>query len=222
MNGCYSGVITDNQIYLCGDFAIMYECPGSTGPTSPYHYEGGVIANNVINIAGIGISVTNGYYGGRRVTVSGNHIKTMVYAVRSTTDPNYKTYSTPGAGIVAESDVVVANNIIEDCAAPGIVTLCGGTINSTTTSVMVVTGNIVKNAPIGIGFFKDGAHGSTMIQGNVLQGCTTGSVMAILNSCTNVGCAYPAEDGIDWGRQSGGLYTGKPYANVMIGLNFAT
>lgn len=59
-----------------------------------------------------------------------------------------------------------------------------------------------------------------MISSNIVEGATGGAVVPVTlpapyNTFTRVAGST------DYGATSGGLYAGKPFANVMIGLNFA-
>lgn len=215
--------MTNNQIFSSQEVALFLEAPGGTpSPTNPERYEGGLIANNVINGGGLGINVANGWWGGRRAVVSGNTITDIVRRTFSTTDPNYPTYTTTGAGIFAESDVVVSDNIVDGATqGPGIVISPGQISGSTMKITASATGNTVKQSLMGIGFFKEYANGYSLVASNIVEGATGGAIVPV----TLPGPAYDTVTRVpgstDYGTTGGGTYTGKPFANVMIGLNFA-
>ncbi len=238
---CYDCNVSNNQILASGETALMIEAPyGSKpgpvietpfttmGPTNP-HYEGAAVSGNVIVDAGNGITVTNVWTGGRRATLTGNQVKTIkIYTIR-TSDPENPSYLTGGTGIEAEGDVVVNGNVVEDCEGPGILLYNVGVEESSFQVTASATGNTVRNAPIGIAFHQQWP-GETryanfiMIEGNILEGYTQGSIMAIVwtfDSHSNAN-GYKLADGKGWGRtSSGAAYVGKPYPNVAIGPNYA-
>lgn len=233
-NSTFSGVrifnawhaqITGNQIQQSGETAIFVECPvppasSVAGDNNPDRYEGGVIANNSIVDAGVGVSITNGWYGGRRVAVSGNQIKNIRRKTIVTNDPSFSSYQTVASGIVGENDCAVTGNVIEDCpSGAGVALMSGGFSSSTRKTFDLATGNAIRNCQIGIGFFKDSAYGSTLIASNVIDGASGGAIVPV-----NLPAPYSAYTRIsgstDYGTASGGLYTGKPFSNVMVGLNF--
>ncbi len=238
---CYDCNVSNNQILESGETALMIEAPyGSkpgpvtevpfttAGPANP-HYEGAVVSGNVVVGAGNGITVTNVWTGGRRVTIDGNQVKTVKIVTLRTSDPQNPSYLTGGSGIAAEGDVVVSGNIVEDCEGPGILLYDVGVEGSSFETTASAIGNTVKNAPLGIGFHQQWP-GETrhpnfiLIEGNILQGYTQGSIMAIIWTFDAHGNAngYRLADGKDWGRTATGpAYVGKPYPNVAIGPNYA-
>lgn len=145
----------------------------------------------------------------------------MYIRTLNTTDPLFPSVTTTGVGINAEADTLVASNIVEDTQGPGILCMAGAIANSTMKTTCACTANTVKNAPIGVAFFKDSPLGYTLIQGNMVTGFGLASIASVYNSCENGNCTYPRTDNVDYGKLSGGLYNGKPYPNVMIGGNFA-
>ena len=222
---CWNCNIVGNQIYQSGETALFVEAPnpppqGTAGDANPLRYEGAVVADNTIVNAGAGVVVGNGWNGGRRATISGNQIKSISVLTIRTNDPNYPSYLSWGTGIFAENDCMVSGNTVEDCAsAPGIALISGGFANSTRKSATSAVGNIVKASQIGVGFFKEGPYGYTMISGNMLEGYSNGAIVPVTVAAD---FSLPRVAGsTDYGTTSGGLYTGKPFANVMIGLNHA-
>ncbi len=215
--------ITNNQAFDCKETAIFLEAPGGTpGPNNPERYEGGVIGNNVVNGGGVGISVTNSWWGGRRATISGNNVTGIVRRTFNTTDPSFPTYTTTGAGIVGEGDVVITGNVVEDApAGPGIVLYAGQIANSTRKMTALASANTVKACEIGIGFFTGYADGYSFIGSNILEGYTNGAIVPVTLPGPTYDKYQRNAGSTDYGTVSGGTYTGKPAANVMIALNFA-
>jgi parallel beta-helix repeat protein len=238
---CYDCNVSNNQILASGETALMIEAPyGSkpgpvtqtpfttSGPATP-HYEGVAISGNVVVGAGNGITVTNVWTGGRRAAITGNQVKTVKINTIRTSDPANPNYLTGGTGIEAEGDVVVNGNFVEDCEGPGVLLYNVGIEGSLFQVTASAIGNTVRNAPIGIAFHQqwpgETQHPNFIfIEGNMLEGYTQGSIMAItwtFDSHNNAN-GYTLADGTDWGRTpSGAAYVGKPYPNVAIGPNYA-
>jgi uncharacterized secreted repeat protein (TIGR03808 family) len=69
-----------------------------------------VIANNIVDGAALGVSITNFDKGGRLAVVQGNLIRNLVGRRPAGTDPN----DGAGIGIGIEADTVVTGNVIEN------------------------------------------------------------------------------------------------------------
>jgi uncharacterized secreted repeat protein (TIGR03808 family) len=224
MNGCCDLQITNNAIDRSGETAIMVECPQTDGKTpNGLGYEGGVIANNIVSGAAEGVSVTNGWYGGRRVSIIGNQVRSIARKSFRTSDPNWPRYATCGDGIYAEADVDIVGNMIENCEGCGIYVAPMAIQNSPIKTAANVTGNIVKNAKWGVGFWKgsDPARGFTFIQGNMISGSSRGAIMALSPSASPNDGTRTEDDGRDYGALKNGLDGDKPYPVVTIGVNDA-
>lgn len=222
---CWNCAVVGNEIYQSGETALFIEAPnpppqGTPGEANPLRYEGAVVSGNTVVTAGAGIIVGNGWNGGRRAAISGNQVKGISVLNIVTNDQYFPSYLSWGVGIFAENDCMVSGNTVEDCTgAPGIALLSGGFANSSRKSATSAVGNIVKASQIGVAFFKEGANGYTMISGNLLEGYTNGAIVPVTVASN---FTLPRVAGsTDYGATAGGLYTGKPFANVMIGLNFA-
>ncbi|MGP0106142.1 MAG: hypothetical protein ACLPG2_12290, partial [Rhodoblastus sp.] len=214
--------IVENSIHRSGETAIMIECPGGDGETPNGHrYEGGVVANNIVANAAVGITVTNSWQGGRRVSITGNQVRSIARATFRTSDPDWPDYSTYGDGIYGEADVDIVGNIVEDCDGCGIYVGPAAIKNSTIKTAANVTGNIVKHARWGVGFWKGSnpALGFTLIQGNMIGGSARGAIMAVSSTQPPTDGTRTEDDGQDYGALDHGLYTGTPYPVVKIGLN---
>jgi uncharacterized secreted repeat protein (TIGR03808 family) len=82
-----------NSCARLGDVALYVELP----------FEGAVIANNVVDRAAVGVSVTDFKEGGRLAVVQGNLIRNIFF--RKDTDSR-------GIGIAVQADSVVSGNVI--------------------------------------------------------------------------------------------------------------
>ena len=84
----------------------------------------------------------------------------------------------------------------------------------------LASGNTVKGSQVGIAFYKEISNCYCFIEGNILEGYSNGAIVpmtlpAPYSTWTRVAGSS------DYGTISSGTYTGKPFPNVMIGLNFA-
>lgn len=223
-NGCSDVQIANNAIDRSGETAIMVECPQTDGKTpNGLGYEGGVIAGNIVSGAAEGVSVTNGWYGGRRVSIAGNQVRSIARRSFRTSDPNWPRYATYGDGIYAEADVDIVGNIVEDCDGCGIYVAPMAIQNSAIKTAANVTGNIVKGARWGVGFWKgsDPARGFTFIHGNMITGSSRGAIMALSPSGSPNDGTRTEDDGRDYGTAKDDLKADKPYPVVTIGVNYA-
>ena len=84
---------------------------GEVALYAEFTFEGAIIANNIVDAAAMGISVTNFNEGGRLAVVQGNVIRNLFLA---------ETPTTRGIGIGVEADSVVSDNVIEGAPAYGI------------------------------------------------------------------------------------------------------
>jgi uncharacterized secreted repeat protein (TIGR03808 family) len=127
-NGASNIQMISNSCARIGEVALYAE----------FAFEGALIANNLVDGAASGISVTNFNEGGRLAVVQGNLIRSLV---RREHEPEDKR----GEGISVEADTVVANNVIEGAPSAGI--FIGWDRHMREVSV---TGNLVRQSRIGI------------------------------------------------------------------------
>lgn len=226
LGSCFNAQVTNNQILNSGETALMWEAPipppsGVYGDTNPNRFEGGVISGNTVIDFGDGINVTNGWHGGRRVTVTGNQVKTGVKRTIKTNDPDWPQYDTTGTGISVCSDCVVTGNIVEDCLSScGILVGPGSYANgSPRKSAGVATGNLTRECKFGIGFTLD-PNGYTLISNNIAEGSTSGAIVPVSLPPPYYTFVRVAGSS-DYGTVNGGVVNAKPYATIMIGTNFA-
>lgn len=84
---------------------------GEVALYAEFAFEGAVIANNIVDDAAMGISVTNFNEGGRLAVVQGNLIRNIFFR---------KDADSRGVGIAVEADSVVNGNVIENSPGYGI------------------------------------------------------------------------------------------------------
>jgi uncharacterized secreted repeat protein (TIGR03808 family) len=130
-----------------------------------FAFEGAIIANNLIDKAATGISVTNFNEGGRLAIVQGNLIRNLFFR---------KDVDSRGNGISIEADTIVSGNVIE--AAPGFGIVAGWMNYLRDVSV---TNNLIRDAHIGIGVSIDRGAGAALITGNLISGTKDGAIRAM-------------------------------------------
>lgn len=140
---------------------------GETAIYSEFAFEGAVIAQNMIDGAANGISVCNFNEGGRLATVSGNIIRNIVA-------PGPYPPIEPGFGyaIMVEAETAVTGNTIEHVAKWGMLLGWGPYLRN-----VAVTGNIVRDVPVGIAVSVVASARRTLIANNVIQGTPGGAVV---------------------------------------------
>ena len=120
-------------------------------------FEGALIANNTVDGAAIGISVTNFNEGGRLAVVQGNIIRNLIPVRPAGTDPG----DSGGVGIAVEADSAVTGNVVENASTAGIMLGWGNYLRD-----VAATGNVVRRADIGIAVSV--APGAPLIANNVI------------------------------------------------------
>lgn len=148
--------ITGNQCRRSGETAIYVE----------FEFEGAVVANNMIDGAANGISIANFDKGGRLASVTGNVVRNLKL------DGPYKPDVSFGIGIAAEADTLVSNNIIEGAPRWGMQLGWGPYMRN-----LVVTGNVIRKAPVGCAVSVVDGAGTAVITDNVFQDMAEGAVV---------------------------------------------
>jgi uncharacterized secreted repeat protein (TIGR03808 family) len=135
---------------------------------SEFGFEGAVIADNVIDGAETGISVTNFDQGGRLATVHGNVVRNL--GTRRANRPPEEA----GVGIGVEADTVVSGNVIERAPRAGISVGWGQYLRN-----VAVTGNVVREAGFGVAVSVVAGAGVAVISGNLFAGTTRGAIVGM-------------------------------------------
>ena len=130
-------------------------------------FEGAMISSNLIDTAASGIAVTNSNNGGRLAVVQGNVVRNLF---RREAEPRDKR----GEGISVEADTVVANNVIENAPTAGLMIGWGKY-----TREVLVTGNLIRRARIGIAVSGAAGAGQCVIANNMISGATEGAIRAM-------------------------------------------
>jgi uncharacterized secreted repeat protein (TIGR03808 family) len=127
-----------------------------------------VIADNMIDGAETGISVTNFDQGGRLATVHGNIVRNL--GTRRANRPPEEA----GVGIGVEADTVVTGNVIERAPRAGISVGWGQYLRN-----VAVTGNVVREAGFGVAVSVVAGAGVAVISGNLFAGTTRGAIVGM-------------------------------------------
>lgn len=143
---------------------------GEVAIYAEFGFEGAVIAQNVVEGAATGIAVTNFREGGRLASVQGNLIRRLK---RRPLEPIDKR----GEGITVEADSVVSGNVIEDAESMGIAIGWGPYMRN-----VAASGNIIRNARVGIGITSDQTAGACLVTGNMISGAKRGNIRAFNHS----------------------------------------
>jgi uncharacterized secreted repeat protein (TIGR03808 family) len=169
---CAFSAIRSNSGSNCQMIGNSCARAGEVALYAEFAFEGAVIANNIVDKAAMGVSVTNFNEGGRLAVVQGNLIRNVFFR---------KDVDARGVGIAVEADSVVSGNVVEGAPGYGIVIGWGRYLRDVS-----VTDNLIRNAHIGIGVSIDSAAGKALITDNMIAGAKDGAIRA-MNGATPVG-----------------------------------
>lgn len=144
--------ITSNQCLKSGETAIYSE----------FGFDGAMISNNIIDGAANGILSVNFNEGGRLAVISGNMIRNL-----KLTAPYEQEDAFFGIGIEAEADATVTGNVIEGAPRWGMLIGWGPYLRDVN-----VTGNVIRNAAVGIAATVVEEAGHASIHQNIFSGIT--------------------------------------------------
>lgn len=152
--------IIGNSCTALGEVALYAE----------FGFEGAVIANNTVDTAGIGVSVTNFNEGGRLGVVQGNLIRNLTARSPAGRDVNDVT----GIGIGVEADTAVSGNVVENAPMAGIAIGFGRYQRDVT-----VTGNVVRSAGMGVAVSVAAGAGTALIANNLIADTRRGAIVGL-------------------------------------------
>jgi len=135
-----------------------------------FGFEGAIIANNIVDGAAIGISVTNFNQGGRLAVVQGNLIRNLIDRRPAGTDPN----DGAGIGIGIEADTLVNGNVVENAPHAGIAAGWGPYLRDVS-----ITANVVRGADFGITVSVAPGAGSAIIADNLIAETRHGAIVGM-------------------------------------------
>lgn len=147
--------IIANSCERLGEVAIYAE----------FGFEGCIIANNVIETAASGISVTNFNEGGRLAVIQGNLIRNLF---RREHEPEGEKR---GEAIGVEADASVTGNTIEGAPTVGIQIGWGPFMRD-----VAATGNVIRNARVGISITNASEAGTCLVANNLISKSLDGAI----------------------------------------------
>jgi len=133
---------------------------GEVALYAEFGFEGALIADNIVDGAAVGVSVTNFNQGGRLAVVQGNLIRNLVGRRPPGTDPN----DAAGVGIGIEADTVATGNVVENAAHVGIAAGWGAYLRD-----VVITSNVIRRADFGITVSVAPGAGAAVIADNMIS-----------------------------------------------------
>lgn len=164
-------IVSDNLISNCAFSAVRTNAGKNTqirGNTclssgevaifSEFGFSGSVIADNVVDGAATGISITNLDSGGHLATCTGNIVRNI--APKSLTNPD-----TRPVGIYAEADAVVSGNTVDNVPGVGIAAGYGPFVRNVVVADNVVTGTTIG---IGVSVVQQQSPGPVRVSGNII------------------------------------------------------
>ena len=137
---------------------------GEVAIYSEFGFEGALIANNMIDFAATGISVTNFNEGGRLAVIQGNLIRNLFRREHEKDDKR-------GEGIGVEADAVVSGNTIEGAPTVGIQIGWGVYMRD-----VAVTSNVIRRANVGISITSAAEAGACLIANNLISKTQDGAI----------------------------------------------
>jgi uncharacterized secreted repeat protein (TIGR03808 family) len=146
-----------NNGQRCGEVAYYAE----------FAFEGCVMANNIAEDCAQGFNITNLDHGGRLSVCSGNIVRR---AARRLAPKGKELIG--GFGIHVEAEAAVTGNVIEGASDVGISLGWSWGMRN-----LVATGNMVREAPVGIGVSLVPKERNVVIANNVIAGASRGAVV---------------------------------------------
>jgi uncharacterized secreted repeat protein (TIGR03808 family) len=143
---------------------------GEVAIYAEFGFEGALIANNIVDGAALGVSVTNFNNGGRLAVVQGNIIRNLVGRRPAGTDPN----DGAGIGIGIEADTVVTGNIVENAPNAGIAAGWGAYLRD-----IAITSNVIRKAEFGITVSVAPGAGAAVIADNMISDVRSGAIVGM-------------------------------------------
>jgi uncharacterized secreted repeat protein (TIGR03808 family) len=143
---------------------------GEVALYAEFGFEGAVIANNIVDGAALGVSVTNFDKGGRLAVVQGNLIRNLSNHRPPGTDPN----DSAGIGIGIEADTAVTGNVIENAPYAGIAAGFGPYLRD-----VAITSNVIRRAEFGIAVSVAPGAGAAVIADNMISEARGGAIVGM-------------------------------------------
>lgn len=139
---------------------------GEVALYAEFGFEGAVISSNLVDTAATGIAVTNFGDGGRLAVVQGNLVRNLFRREHEPVDKR-------GHGIWVEADACVTGNTIENAATTGLGIGWGPFMRD-----VAATGNVIRDARVGIAVTSSPEAGACLIANNLISGSRDGAIRA--------------------------------------------
>jgi uncharacterized secreted repeat protein (TIGR03808 family) len=143
---------------------------GEVALYAEFGFEGAVIANNSVDGAALGVSVTNFNEGGRLAVVQGNLLRNINQKRPAGTNPN----DAASVGISVEADAAVTGNVVENAPSAGIMVGWGQYMRDVS-----VVGNVVRTVGYGITISVATGAGTAVIANNLIAGAARGAIVGM-------------------------------------------
>ena len=156
-NSCDNVQFAENTCLGSGETAIYAE----------FSFEGAVINANIVDRAANGISIVNFDKGGHLATCTGNLVRNL-----TSTGPYPAEGAGFGTGISVEADCTASHNVIEGAPLFGMQIGWGPFMRD-----VVATGNVIRNAGVGIGVSVVEGTGRAVIADNVIDTAQKGAIV---------------------------------------------
>lgn len=166
-NGGSNLQVLGNQCLRSGETAIYAE----------FAFEGAIVANNLIDRAAHGISITNFNLGGRLATVSGNIVRNL-----STRGPYVSDPPGFGCGIFVEADAAVTGNVVENAPLAGMGVGFGPFLRD-----VVVSANTIRQVGFGILVSVVDGAGPVMLTDNLIRAARRGAIVGFRHAVPATG-----------------------------------
>lgn len=140
---------------------------GEVALFAEFGFEGCVIANNLVDKASIGVSITNFNENGRLAVASGNILRNLFRRPDALSG-----IVGQGVGIAVEADAAVTGNVIEAAAFAGISIGYGPHLRD-----VACTGNVVRQSGVGVAVSVAPGAGAAQIANNLFSRCAAGNVV---------------------------------------------
>ncbi len=151
--------ILGNSCRDCDDVALYSE----------FDFEGCVMADNVVDGAGNGLSVTNfDFQHGRLATVHGNILRNLKARAAGAAPEDF------GRGMLVQGDTTVTGNVIEGAAAVGIRAGWGPYLRN-----VVITGNVLRQCAVGVEVSVVKGTEQALIADNIFDQVPGGAVVGM-------------------------------------------
>jgi uncharacterized secreted repeat protein (TIGR03808 family) len=191
VSDCAYSAIRNNSGGNCQIIGNSCARLGEVAVFAEFAFDGAIIAENVVDTAATGISVTNFNVGGHLAVVQGNLIRNIFWR---------KDFDNHGVGIAVEADCAVTGNIID--TVPGFGLFIGW---HEYLRDICATGNLIRNCGIGIGVSVDFGAGHALLANNMITGSKNGAIRG-MHGVTPAGSDLAAPGA-------------KPYSNLVLSSN---